>query len=186
MKKLLFTLPVVVLIAAGCNSTQPVIEKNPQTTTPPPSNTQTQQTTPPANTQINPAPTPTWKETVYNQFINLTDWKVEDNLSDWRLIDLERSQLNKFGKGKVVLLSKSFNQNGCQTDCTAEGKNQASLEAAVKEAFTENGWTLTAGPTEGGAYHDYLYVKDGHPLIMQVGTREAVTGGMYVVVEFLY
>jgi hypothetical protein len=71
MKKLLFALPVVLLLAAGCSSNQPVVENQPnntqptqnQQTTPSPTNTQatppTQQTTPPANTQTQPTPTPT-------------------------------------------------------------------------------------------------------------------------------
>ncbi len=56
MKKLLFVLPVVLLLAAGCNSNQPVVENQPINTqtqqTTPPANTQTQQTTPPAQTTI--------------------------------------------------------------------------------------------------------------------------------------
>jgi hypothetical protein len=46
-KKLLFVLPVIVLLAASCNSNQPVAQQNQQTNTPP---AQTEQTTPPANT----------------------------------------------------------------------------------------------------------------------------------------
>lgn len=42
MKKLLFALPVVLLLAAGCSSNQPVAENQPTNTQP----TQTQQTTP--------------------------------------------------------------------------------------------------------------------------------------------
>lgn len=132
-----------------------------------------------------------WKDSTYNQFKNLANWKVEENISDWRLVDLDRSQLNKYSSGKIFYISKSFNEAGFPGPDVDQQMNQAAseqtaLENSVKKALTDNGWKFVQGPTEGGFYHDYLYVKDNHPLILQIGTRNAVTGGMYVAVEFQY
>ncbi len=132
-----------------------------------------------------------WKDSVYNQFKNLANWKVEENISDWRLVDLDRSQLNKYSSGKIFYISKSFNEKGFPGPDVDQQMNQAAseqtaLENSVKKTLTDNGWKFVAGPSEGGFYHDYLYVKDNHPLILQVGTRNAVTGGMYIAVEFQY
>jgi hypothetical protein len=127
-----------------------------------------------------------WKDTVYNQFKNLATWK-EQGLSDWQLIDLDKVKLNGYEKGKVFELSKSFNDNGfAGGNIDQAGAQQADLETSVKKVLTDNGWKYVAGPTEGGFYHDYLYVKDNHPLVLQIGTRNAVTGGMYVRIEFQY
>lgn len=134
---------------------------------------------------------PTWKESTYNQLKNLTDWKVEENLSDWRLIDLDPSQLNKFSKGKIFEMSKGFNDTGFPGPNVEQQINQAkakqtALENAVKKVLADNGWKFVVGPTEGGFYHDYLYVKDNHPLILQIGTRDAVIGMMYISIQFQY
>lgn len=88
--------------------------------------------------------------------------------------------------GKILLLSKTFNGNGCQSDCSAEGVAQNNLIASVKTSLSQNGWSPVSWPTEPSFYTDYLYIKNGHPLILQVGTRDAVTGGMYVDIEFQY
>lgn len=63
MKKLLFALPVVVLLAAGCSSNQPVVENQPNNT----QSTQTQQTTPP--------PTPTTTQS--DDYIVIKEWGVK-------------------------------------------------------------------------------------------------------------
>ena len=143
------------------------------------------------NTNPTNSTTFTWKETVYTQFKNLADWRIEENLSDWRTIDLDRSQLNKFPKGKIFQVSKSFNETGfpgpnVDQQIQQAASDQQTLENSVKKVLTENGWKFVAGPTEGGFYHDYLYVKDNHPLILQIGTRDAITGGMYISIQFLY
>jgi len=184
MKKLLFAFPIVALLAAGCNSSLPVVENQQNNS----QGTQTQQTTPA------PTPTPTatasWKDTVLSEFNNLTDWQ-ESNPSDWQFADYtnetqHRSQLKKFLTGQIILLSKSFNGKGCQSDCTAEGDKQNNLLTSVKTSLSQNGWSPVSWPTEPGFYTDYLYIKDKHPLILQVGTRDAVSGGMYVSIEFQY
>lgn len=127
------------------------------------------------------SPSLVWKDVVYNQFKNLTTWKVDENLADWKLISLDRSQLDKYNKGKIFELSKTFNESA-----EPDYDGQKSLEQSVKKVLIENGWKFVAGPTEGSAYNDYLYVKDGHPLVLKSGTRDAVKGGMYVIVEFQY
>lgn len=134
--------------------------------------------------------TPNWKDMVLGEFGNLADWQ-QTNLSDWRFADdtyntQHRTQLKKYGTEKILLLSKSFNANTCQSDCQAEGIAQNNLETAVKTTLSQNGWKAVSWPSEPGFYSDYLYVKDGHPLILQIGTRDAVTGGMYIRIEFQY
>ena len=133
---------------------------------------------------------PTWKETVYNQLRKISNWKEED-ISDWQLVDLDLSYLGSFTKGNIFRLSKSFNETGFpgpnvdqQIQYTAN--EQKALENVVKNVLADNGWKFTVGPTEGGFYHDYLYEKDNHPLVLQIGTRDAVTGGMYISIEFQY
>lgn len=131
-----------------------------------------------------------WKNTVLREFSGLTDW-LQSNPSDWQLVDYtdetqHRTQLKKYGTGKILLLSKFFNGNGCQSDCSAEGKAQDNLVASVKAALAQNGWSPVQWPAEPYFYMDYLYVKDGHPLLLQVGTRDAITGGLYVDIEFQY
>lgn len=141
---------------------------------------------------IDPTPyTPTWKETVYNQLRKLSNWKAEENISDWQIVDLDRSHLSGFPKGKIFRMSKSFNEAGfpgpnVDQQIQQAADDQKALENVVKDVLADNGWKFTAGPTEGGFYHDYLYVKDNHPLILQIGTRDAVTGGMYISIQFLY
>lgn len=135
--------------------------------------------------------TSTWEEVIYNQFRNLTDWRIKENLSDWGVIDLDRNKLDNFPKGKLFQISKSFNETGFPGPNVDQQIQQAAnelkaLENSVKKVLADNGWKFVAGPTEGGFYHDYLYVKDNRPLILQIGTRDAVTGGMYVSVQFLY
>lgn len=138
-------------------------------------------------------PAASWKDVVYNQFFNLTDWKVQDNLSAWQFADYtyekERStQLKKYGAGGIILLSKSFNENGFVNpgDDQKAYTDQKVLEDSIKKVLSDNGWVPVAWPTEPGFYTDYLYVKDNHPLDFQVGTRDAVTGGMFVRIEFQY
>lgn len=131
-----------------------------------------------------------WRDTVLGEFSSLTAWQ-QSSLSDWLFADYtyetqHRSQLKTYGTGQILLLSKSFNQNGCQLDCSAEGVAQNTLTANIKKVLADNGWHPVTWPSEPGFYTDNLYVKDGHPLILQIGTRDAVTGGMYVAVEFQY
>ena len=133
------------------------------------------------------ATTLSWKDTVYNKFINLTDWKVQDNLSSWNFADYTYNDqrlalLKKYDSGKIVIFSKSFNEDGnSPTD-----DRQKVLEDSVKKVLSDNGWTAVAWPTEPGAYTDYLYVKGNHTLDYQVGNRDAVKGGLFVSVEFEY
>jgi len=131
-----------------------------------------------------------WKETVYNEFKNLAAWE-QKSLPDWQFADYtyaneRRIQLKKHGTGKILMISKSFNKDGCQSDCSAEGIVQDNLVANIKTSLSQNGWVSISWPTEPSFYTDYLYVKDGHPLILQIGTRNAITGGMYVSIQFLY
>jgi len=131
-----------------------------------------------------------WKDNVLFSFNSLADWQ-ESSPSDWQFADYtyetqRRTLLKKYGTGKILLLSKTFNGKGCQTDCYAEGVAQNKLLASVKSTLSQNGWTPISWPTDPNFYTDYLYLKEGHPLILQVGTRDAVTGGMYVDIEFQY
>lgn len=77
MKKILFTLPVVLLLAAGCNSNQPVTESQPTNTQP----TQTQQTTPIGQSQTNNNDTgniKTYRNDVFGFEVQIPkDWTVE-------------------------------------------------------------------------------------------------------------
>jgi hypothetical protein len=68
MKKLLLALPVVLLLAAGCSSNQPVAVNQPNSTQP----TQTQQTTPQSTTtQTTPTPTQT------DDYLVIKEWGVK-------------------------------------------------------------------------------------------------------------
>ncbi|MDO8728899.1 MAG: hypothetical protein Q7K26_03285 [bacterium] len=149
----------------------------------------------PTPTQTNtPAPTPTpapkisWKEEVLNQFKGLTSWTIDENVSDWRPLDLDPSQLAKYPKGKTVMLSKAFNENGFSNPGDSEKavSEQSALESSIKTTLNKNGWKFIAGPTEGGFYHGYLYEKNGKPLLLGIGTRDAVTGGMFISLQFQY
>ena len=140
-----------------------------------------------------PVAQPDWKNAVYNQFIGLTDWKVQDNLSAWQFADYTYEsqrgvQLKKYGAGNIILLSKSFNENGFANpgDDQKAYTDQKTLESSIKKILSDNGWQPVTWPTEPSFYTDYLFVKDNHPLDFQVGGRDAVTGGMYVRVEFQY
>ena len=133
----------------------------------------------------------TWKETTYDQFKNLAEWKIDENLSDWRLIDLDRNKLDQYSKGIIFQMSKSFNETGfpgpdVNQQLEKADSDQRALENAVKKVLSDNDWKFVVGPSEGGFYHDYLYVKDNHPLILQIGTRDVVTGGMFDLIEFQY
>jgi hypothetical protein len=70
MKKLLFALPVIFLVAAGCNSSQPTTEQVQPT--------QQTQTTPTPQQQVaqNPTPTPTPTQQASNSLI-IKEWGVE-------------------------------------------------------------------------------------------------------------
>lgn len=175
MKKLLLVVPIFALLAAGCSSSQQVNNQTP---------------TPTAVTQ-SPTPTPiSWKDSVLAEFSSLTDWE-QSTPADWQLADHSNdaehlTQLKKYGTGKILLLSKTFNENGCKSDCSIEGKAQSDLIAGIKNSLSKNGWSSVSWANEPSAYTDYLYIKDNHPIILQVGTRNAVTGGLYVNLEFQY
>jgi hypothetical protein len=137
------------------------------------------------------ADTADWKDTVYALLEDLTDWQVEENVTDWYLADIDRSELDAFGDGTIFRMTKSFNENGFSGSDVDQQIQDASEELtalwyAVDTALYHDGWTLTLEPATTGPYHDQLFVKDGHPLIMQTGRRDAVMGGMYIMVEFLY
>ncbi|MBP9711683.1 MAG: hypothetical protein KBD55_01475 [Candidatus Pacebacteria bacterium] len=123
------------------------------------------------------------------QFSNLAPWSYSE-ANDWSLAEMDQSLLQSFSKGKIVTMVKTFNGD---SDIAGPDVNQwlteqradlIKLENSVKKSLDENGWKLTTGPTEGGFYHDYLYVKNGKPLVYSTGKRDAVTGGMYVKIQF--
>jgi hypothetical protein len=137
-------------------------------------------------------PEASWKDDVYNQFKSLTDWQ-EQNLSDWSFADYtyesqRRGQLKQYDAGNIILLSKSFNENGFANfeDNQKAYTNEKVLEHSIRKVLSDNGWVSIAWPTEPGFYTDFLYVKDNHPLDFQVGTRDAVDGGEFISIEFQY
>lgn len=79
MKKLLLALPVVLLLAVGCSSNQPVVKNQPTNT----QRTQNQQTTPsPTNTQTQQAITDlkTYSNTKYRFELNYpSGWVISEN-----------------------------------------------------------------------------------------------------------
>jgi len=117
---------------------------------------------------------------VYNQLNNLTTWTIKNNQSDWLLQMLEPNQMTKYSKTNIVAMYKTFNENGTTTT-TATDEN--TFADSVKTLLANNGWTLRASPTEGSAYSAYLYENNNQPLILTIGTRDAVTGGMFVSVQ---
>ncbi len=135
-----------------------------------------------------------YKKEVLAQFQNLAFWSTEDKISDWRANTLDQTVFSKFPIGRVYRMTKSFNQDGF-TGPNFEGyekqSNQARadqklLEDNVRKALVDNGWQLTVGPSEPGFYQDYLYMKNGHPLVLSTGERDAVIGMMYVSIQFQY
>jgi hypothetical protein len=131
------------------------------------------------------------KNSIYNEFKDLANWAVTDDTTEWQLSDLDQSKLQEFPKGRIFKMSKSFNEAGFEGNNIDEQIQKAEaeqnlLDNAVRNTLLNNGWKFVAGPNEDGFYHDYLYSKDGHPLIFQSGTRSAVKGGMYVMVQFQY
>ncbi len=134
------------------------------------------------------------KESTFDEFKKLTDWQTS-RLVDWAVKDwdLVGPILQKYSSEKVFLLSKSFNEkslSGSSEQITQElqqeGDDEQALEIAVRKVLFNNGWKLTLSPKEGGFYQDFIYTKNNKPLVLEIGTREAVTGGMYVMIEFQY
>lgn len=109
---------------------------------------------------------------------NLTDWKIQ-SATEWSTNNLDKRYLAPYPVTSTTRLYKVFNEDG-EPDYT--GRN--ALEAKVKKVLVDEGWVLSGGPMEGGHYNQYLYVKNGVPLIFDVGTRDAVSGGMYVAIQF--
>jgi len=152
-------------------------------TTLPPSPYYPASSTTPGSPTTSTQPTATsYRDQVIAEFQGLASWKVE-TLSDWRISDLSRSQLGKYPSGHIVVLGAFFNEYD-STDVENAHTTETALIAATKARLIQNGWQLRAGPTEGGFYHDYLYEKNGKPLILSTGERDAVVGGMYVEVQF--
>jgi hypothetical protein len=148
MKKLLFALPVAVLLAAGCNSNQPAVENQPNNT----QQTQNQQTTPPsANTQA----TPPAQQTASTSTPTLTDktanWKVYTSgqynysfkyPSDWALTD-NGSTMDDVNK---ILSLINVNKGKQNFDVRVDqNKPQGYIYTATKKAsVTVNGAQYTA------------------------------------------
>ncbi|MEK7642745.1 MAG: hypothetical protein AAB392_03035 [Patescibacteria group bacterium] len=124
---------------------------------------------------------------ILNEFVDITSWKIS-GLSEWRAITLDPSSLAKYSKGNITVISKVFNEpeesSGPESLDKAR-RDEDQLIEAVKNRFNKNGWKLIVGPTELGFYQDYLYEKDGKPLVFSTGKRDAVVGGMYVSIQFL-
>ena len=137
--------------------------------------------TPPPTT----TPSSSWKTNVANQFQGLTDW-TQTSETDWSLVEMNPSKLKPYEKGNLNVLSKTFNGKNDPEDFVQAKTSEDALVTSVNTALSKNGWKLVAQPTEGGFYHDYLYVKDNHPLVVEVGTRDAVIGGMYVSIQYEY
>lgn len=180
MYKYLFVAAAVLVLAVGCNK---VAENSTEVKTP--AKNINQSFTPP---QANTRPVQlAWRDVAYGEFKNLTDWQLRDEVLDWELVDLDKTKLKDFSSGKIFIFSKVFNQTPMgEKEMQVAEMRQKQLVDSVKATLQVDGWTLTASPSEGGFYQDFLYTKLGHPLVLQIGSRSAVTGGMYVKVEFLY
>ncbi len=180
MHKYLFVAAAILVLAAGCNR-----GSDDANVVSPPAKSINQSITPP---QANNQPVQlAWRDVAYGEFKNLTDWQLKDEVLDWELVDLDKTKLKDFPAGKVFIFSKVFNQTPMdEKEMQVAEMRQKQLVDSVKATLQVDGWTLTASPTEGGFYQDFLYTKLGHPLVLQIGSRSAVTGGMYVKVEFLY
>lgn len=80
MKKLLFALPVILLVAAGCSSSQQTSQQNlptQQTQTPTPEQQQTTQNPTPTQTQTTPPPTQSQQNTQQNSLTY--NWNTQSN-----------------------------------------------------------------------------------------------------------
>lgn len=139
------------------------------------------------STQTSTSTNASWKEVVYNEFKALSDWTIIDS-SDWDIAGIDLSVHDSFRGGKAFVMRRTFNET---PNADVQVQEQAGIEAAalqtsVKNTLSADGWKLTASPTEGSAYQSYLYVKDNHPLLLTIGGRNAVSGGMYLAITFQY
>ncbi len=137
----------------------------------------------------NPASASTPDNKTLLEFSDLTSWEITNGNSEWRAITLDQSYLAKYPSGSVTMMTKTFNgppgfANPAE-DLDKAGKAEDQLIAAVKARLSQNGWKLVASPNEAGFYQDYLYEKNGKPLVFSTGGRDAVIGGMYVSLQFL-
>ncbi len=123
----------------------------------------------------------------YNLLSRAIDWQSSEYISDWQVNQINSanmSVLDKLQKGRILRLLKIFNEGGSQVDGAHERLN--SDVDLIKEALTNNDWSVIAKPDDISYYNDYIYKKDNRPLILRVGSRDAVANGMYVEVQFLY
>jgi hypothetical protein len=109
MKKLLFTLPVVLLLAAGCSSGQSVVKNQPNNTQP----------TQPTTTQTAPTPTPTQTD----DYLVIKEWGVKfkkpAGMSDLKYLVPYNTTANGsvfFSTQQLVNLDKQFNSGKTYCD----------------------------------------------------------------------
>jgi hypothetical protein len=114
---------------------------------------------------------------------------------EWRLREVNpglKNILDNFNATQIAVMTKTFNGRDDE-EITSNTPNdpmepyrlaQATLENKGKETLADSGWEYLAGPIEGGPYHEYLYSKNGHALILSTGKRDAVEGGLYVSIQY--
>jgi len=180
MKNFLLALPVVLLLATGCNSNQPVVENQPTNTqptqnqqiTPPPTNTQTQQTTQtptPADTNLK-----TYTNTQYR-------FKFQYPYKNVSVADGYVSSVDP--KGMVAAVDIFTIPHGQDRDAVlgifnlpldqaaqSVGFGSGAISSAEKVSYNGINWTVIYAP-EGNAYGHSLTEKNGITFWIDSDTR---------------
>ncbi len=115
----------------------------------------------------------------------LIQWKFDGSYSGWKFIQtIETERLPK-PNDIVMLFSKSFNSEDLEykNDVEIARREHSNVVTLIKNWLADNNWILTAKPREPGFYQDFLYQKDNNSLILSIGTRDAVNGGLYINIQ---
>ncbi len=141
--------------------------------------------------QCKPSPTrSSRRKDALNEFEDLTHWSVKE-LSVWRLSSSTHTYMPQYKGGHIIELSRTFNARGFPgPDVEAQLKkaweDERALATAVRVRLPQNGWKLVREPPEPESYEQYIYARNGKALILGIGNRDALIGGMYVSIQLQY
>jgi len=131
-----------------------------------------------------------WYKTIFESLAGLSDWEVtQDYRPGGKVMNLGTcGNNNQNSLSRVGQLHKGFNDQPFKDSQELETKSAqlTKLISDTKSKLQSTGWVQCKGPTEGGFYNYYLYVKSNKLLALHTGERDAVTGGMYVTIQFEY
>lgn len=122
------------------------------------------------------------KRSIGALFDGIVPWTTEDPAANVEIRECAD------GEGHDATLPV-FQMKFTLTDPSTQGGDVVAVTAALprlQRIIRDNGWRKCSGPDEPYFYYNTTYIKNGRLLGLNWGTRDAVIGGTYVIVQFEY